>query len=180
MHPGGVLRAVAEDLEPAVLMTQGVDVGHDALRTEAQRGLGDEFGLQNGLGVDDAFVGASCKACTDILQRPDASPHGEGHHADLPGGLDKSERIGAGVLEVQVVAPHVVVIFSGDVDEHQFIDIPIREALDGAHRIADVLMHGKLLATDEQSVFQENCRDKPWIWHWSFSPCDGFGKGVEQ
>src|SRR5205809_590309 len=66
-------------------LTLGVDRHHDALASEALRGLSDQAGPLERGGIERDLVGARPQEHADVLDAPDAAADGE-RHVDALGG----------------------------------------------------------------------------------------------
>ncbi len=106
-------------------------------------------------GVDDHLVGAGSKAQFYIVQRAHPAAERQRHEAHLRHLAQHVEGRTALIALLDVVAPQVVDILAADVEQHQLVDIPVGEALDRAHRVADYLMHAKELAAHDDALLEE-------------------------
>ena len=126
-HPAG----------PAVGIAAGVDGQHDALGAELAGGFVDEFGVEDGGGVEGDLVGAGLEHAADVARRADSAADGQGHE-HLPGhGADDVDQ------GVAVVAGR------GDVEEGQLVGALGFVGLGDGHRVARVAQLDEADALDD-------------------------------
>ncbi|MNV40200.1 hypothetical protein D3C71_1318010 [compost metagenome] len=141
-------------------MAQHVDAGNHGLGSKRLRGLGEQCRVAHRFGVDHTFVCTGRKAFAHGLNVSNAAANGQWHEAQFGNLRQQAQQGAALVLDLEVVAAQIVSVFGGDVEQDQFVDVPVGEPTHRVHGVTNALVDAEQLAAHDQPILEQQHRDE--------------------